>query len=64
MSNILLGVIELYEVVLAWPTHGNFKNTTQTQPKPWVNPTHVHVCLSPLDYNVWGAMQDISTQAK
>ena len=32
------------------PTHGNLKNTTQTQPNPtqpnpWVNPTHVHVCV-------------------
>jgi len=48
VSDILLGIIELYEVVLAWPnpTHGNLKKYDPTQPNPWVNPTHVHVWVT------------------
>jgi len=47
VSNIFLGVIELYEVVLAWifgPRKFQKYDPNPTQPNPWVNPTHVHVC--------------------
>jgi len=55
VSNIVIGAIELYEIVLAW--------ANPTQPNPWVNPTHVHVWIAKLYTIVIGCSHRSVTQS-